>query len=294
MYQLSKHTNMKTVFLVPLLVILLGFQLPAQTVNVSGREVRGQATVRDASTGEIKEFKVRFNNARDRKVVVAMFGSKVTIEGYNGDEVVVQGAGGKAKPERAEGLRAVYNTAEDNTGLGLSVTQEGNTIRVTRASREGGTYTIRVPRNVHLVYEEVNWFGSGNVAISNIEGEVEVTTKGSGMNLTNVSGPVVANSTSGNITVRFANVRQEKPSSISNISGFIDVGMPANAKANLKLKSITGEIYTDFDLGLNKNQNQSDLQRIGGGHTVEGSANGGGVEINLKTISSDIYVRKNK
>ncbi|CAN5746181.1 hypothetical protein BH24BAC1_BH24BAC1_03980 [soil metagenome] len=292
MEQTSKHTNMKTVFLVPLLVILLGFQLQAQTVNTSGREVRGQATLRDASTGEIKEYKVRFNNARDRKVVVAMFGSKVTIEGYNGDEVVVQGAGGKARPERAEGLRAVYNSAEDNSGIGLSVTQEGNTIRVTRASREGGNYTIRVPRNVHLVYDEVNWHGGGDVNIANIDGEVEVSTKVASMNLTNVAGPVVASSTSGNITVRFANVRQEKPSSLSNISGFIDVAMPANAKANLKLKSITGEIYTDFDLGLKKGPN--DLQRIGGGHNVEGSTNGGGVEINLKTISSDIYVRKNK
>jgi hypothetical protein len=287
---------MKRKLIIPLLLLAFAFQSQAQTVNVrSERGGRQANTVVPASAGqtrELKEFKVRFNNTRDRKVVVAMYGSKVNIEGYNGDEVVVQGAGGKAKPERAEGLKAMYNAAEDNSGMGLSVTQEGNTIRVTRASREGGNYTIRVPRNVHLVYEEVNWHGGGDVAIANIDGEVEVNTKVSGMNLTNVSGPVVANSTSGNITVRYANVRQEKPSSISNISGFIDVAMPANAKANLKLKSITGEIYTDFDLGLNKNQN--DLQRVGGGHTVEGSANGGGVEINLRTVSSDIFVRKNK
>lgn len=283
---------MKKQLLISLLLLAIAFQAQAQTVNRSGREIRGQATLQDASTGEIKEFKVRFNNARDRKVVVAMFGSKVTIEGYNGDEVVVQGAGGKAKPERAEGLRAVYNSAEDNSGIGLSVTQEKNIIFVTRASREGGNYTIRVPRNVHLVYDEVNWHGGGEVTISNIEGEVNVATKVANMNLTNVAGPVVASSTSGNIMVRYANLPQERPSSISNISGFIDVAMPANAKANLKLKSITGEIYTDFDLGLKKGPN--DLQRIGGGHNIEGSTNGGGVEINLKTISSDIYVRKNK
>lgn len=278
---------MKKRFIIPLLLFGWGIQSLAQTtVNTRSDRNRGEAP------REIKEFKVRFNNARERKVVVDMFGAKVNIEGYNGDEVVVQGAGGEAKPERAEGLRALYNAAEDNTGLGLSVTQENNTIRVTRASRQDGNYTIRVPRNVHLVYDEVNWHGGGDVTISNIEGEVNVATKVSNMNLTNVSGPVVANSTSGNITVRYANVRQERPSSISNISGFIDVAMPANAKANLRLTSITGEIYTDFDLGLNKNQN--DLQRVGGGHTVEGSANGGGVEINLRTVSSDIYVRKNK
>jgi hypothetical protein len=287
---------MKRKLIIPLLLLAFAFQSQAQTVNVrSERGGRQANTVVPASVGqtrELKEFRVRFNNTRDRKVVVAMYGSKVNIEGYNGDEVVVQGAGGKAKPERAEGLKAMYNSAEDNSGIGLSVTQEGNTIRVTRASREGGNYTIRVPRNVHLVYEEVNWHGGGDVSIANIDGEVEVNTKVSGMNLTNVSGPVVANSTSGNITVRYANVRQEKPSSISNISGFIDVAMPANAKANLRLKSITGEIYTDFDLGLKKGQD--DLQRVGGGNTIEGATNGGGVDINLKTISSDIFVRKNK
>ncbi len=38
-------------------------------------------------------------------------------------------------PERAKGLKSLYNTAEDNTGLGLSVVQEGNVLKIVKASR---------------------------------------------------------------------------------------------------------------------------------------------------------------
>jgi hypothetical protein len=72
----------------------------------------------------------------------------------------------------------------------------------------------------------------------------------------------------------------------------VDVTLPGNTKANLKMKSITGEIYSDLDLSLG--QSKGPMKRVGGGHTVEGSINGGGVEISLNTISSDIYLRKQK
>jgi hypothetical protein len=50
-------------------------------------------------------------------------------------------------------------------------------------------------------------------------------------------------------------------------------------------------MYTDFDLGLNK---KDGMTRMGGGHSINGTTNGGGVDLQLKTISSDIYIRKQK
>ncbi len=248
-------------------------------------------TLLTASAGlRAQEFKTKFNGRQDRKVVLEMQGSDITVEGYDGDELVIRGNGYEPLPKQAQGLRAVYNSAEDNTQIGLSVTQgSGNTLRVVKASRKDASYTIRVPRRTAVVFTETNW-NSGDLLIRDVEGSIEATLKSGDLKLLNVAGPVVANSVSGDITVRFAGMRPE-PSSISLVSGDLDVTMPSATKANLALRSISGEIYTDFDLNLGKGPDN--MSRVGG-QTVSGNINGGGPTLSLKTISGDIFVRKAK
>jgi len=99
-----------------------------------------------------QEFKQKFNSPTNRKVVLDMRGSDVTVEGYDGDELVIRGSGHfEDSPALTQalkqGLRPVYSTGSDNTRLGLAVTPtEANTIRVARTSRSDGHYTVRLPR----------------------------------------------------------------------------------------------------------------------------------------------------
>ncbi|MBC6990598.1 DUF4097 family beta strand repeat-containing protein [Hymenobacter sp. BT491] len=243
-----------------------------------------------ASTSlQAQEYKTKLSG-KDRKIVIDMQGGDVTVEGYNGDEVVISSKGDNAYEEpnkRADGLRPVYNTAIDNTKLGLAVTKTENTLHIAKASRADADYVIRVPRQSNLVFKQNGWNG-GDLTVQNLDGSLEIAMTGDNAKLLNVSGPVVANSVSGDITVRYSSM-QSQPSSISVVSGDLDVTMPANAKANLSLRSVSGEIYTDFDLAPNK----GDLHRIGG-QTITGNINGGGSAVSLKTVSGDIFVRKAK
>jgi hypothetical protein len=236
-----------------------------------------------------QEFKAKLANAKDRKISIEMDAGNLKIEGYDGDEVIIKGNGFEAPPEQAKGLKALYNTSVDNTGIGLSVTSQANGLKIEKASRKKVTYTLRVPKKAAIFYEQTNW-NQANISISNVEGDLEVKTNNGKIELLNVTGPVVANSTAGDVKVVYSNVSQEKPTSISVISGTIDVTMPANAKSNLSLRSINGEMYTDFDLGLKTSKDG--LSKVGGGHNIEATTNGGGVEIQLKSISSNIYLRK--
>ncbi len=240
---------------------------------------------------QAQEYKVKFANAKDHKVLILVDNSDIKIEGYDGDEVSIRSSGFEAPPERAKGLKPLYNSAVDNSGIGLSVTQENNVLKIEKATRREGRYTIRLPKKVALEFEETNWQGNG-LSISNMEGDLEIKTLNSEIELKNVTGPVVASTTSGDITVVYSSVDQSKPSSISNISGVIDVTLPGNTKANLKMQSISGEIYSDLELTSGKSKN--DLKRLEGGNSIDGSINGGGVEISLNAISGDVFVRKQK
>ena len=238
-----------------------------------------------------QEFRQKFNSPTNRKVVLDMRGSDVTVEGYDGDELIIHGVGHvEPTPALAQGLRPVYSGgAADNTRLGLSVTPTGdNTIRVARTSRSDGHYTVRLPRQTDVAFAD-SWGGSDDLTMRDISGRIEVNLKSGDLRLLNVSGPVVANTISGDIQIKF-NVAPTQPSAVSSVSGDVDVSLPAPSRLSLSMRSISGEIYTDFDLNLGGG---SGLKHVGG-QTVEGRANGGGTTFSLKTISGDIFVRKTK
>ncbi|MDB5236121.1 MAG: hypothetical protein JWR44_3114 [Hymenobacter sp.] len=246
------------------------------------------AGVLAAQVGHAQEYKTKLGG-KDRKIVLDMQGSDVTVEGVDGNDLVIKGNGYEKAPERADGLHPIYNTAVDNTKIGLAVTQTDNTVRIVRASRKDANYVIQVPRGSSVQFNQTNW-NSGDLVMRDIAGDLEVNMKSGDIKLTNVAGPVVANTVSGDIQVRFAPLRQG-PSSISTVSGDVDVSMPANTKATLKLRSVSGEVYTDFDLSMGKGD---DNMRHIGGQVVDGSINGGGNAMSLKTVSGDIFVRKAK
>ncbi len=71
-----------------------------------------------------------------------------------------------------------------------------------------------------------------------------------------------------------------------SISGFIDLSFASSRKADLKMSTITGTIYTNLAL--------STLSERYGGNTVNSEYNGGGKKVELETISGDIFLRKSE
>ncbi|WP_223650334.1 DUF4097 family beta strand repeat-containing protein [Hymenobacter psoromatis] len=238
-----------------------------------------------------QEFKMKFNSPTNRKVVLDMRGSDVTVEGYDGDELQLRGTGHfEAPPALASGLRPIYSGGNDNTRLGVAVTAEGdNVLRVTHTARSEGHYTVRVPRRTDVAMVRDAMGGSDNLTVRDLAGRVEATLLSGDIRLLNVSGPVVANTVSGDVKVQFS-ATPTQPCAVVSVSGNVDVTLPPSAKVSLSMRSISGEIYTDFDLSLG---GESGLRHVGG-QTVEGRANGGGTTLSLRSVSGDIFVRKAK
>jgi hypothetical protein len=112
--------------------------------------------------------------------------------------------------------------------------------------------------------------------------------------------------------------------SFTSFNGNVDVTLPAAVKANLKLRSDQGEVYTDFDVQIQRSRTASTSVQVppvppapptpprdgpsppprpirgGRGTRVEvdasiaGTVNGGGPEFQLRTFNGDVYLRKGK
>jgi DUF4097 and DUF4098 domain-containing protein YvlB len=72
-----------------------------------------------------------------------------------------------------------------------------------------------------------------------------------------------------------------------SISGYIDLAIAPDRKAEVKMHTITGTMYSNIEL---KSASQS-LRHVGGG-SVTANLNGGGKRIDLETISGNIFFRK--
>jgi len=238
------------------------------------------------------KYVVPTNGVQIKKVVIKDLLAEIKIVGSQGKDIVIDVEGLEGIPEKAKGLKPLYGSGcMDNTGAGVAANESGGVLTICGASKgsEDAHYVITIPKGISLRIDYNSPFANEDLEIKDVEGEVEVSTLNSDINCINVTGPLVLNSISGDIDVKISNLNQNSPTSISLISGDLDITMPTNTTANLEMGSISGGIYTDFD--LKSDSKKGNLPRVGG-NNFETKLNGGGVELNLNNTSGNIYLRK--
>jgi DUF4097 and DUF4098 domain-containing protein YvlB len=241
--------------------------------------------------------------SRPGLVKVNLMTGGITVKGYEGKEVVVEARlrGGKSwKPERsdnkAEGLKRI-----ETATTGLTVEEEDNVVNVsTGAMGHTVDLTLQVPLATSL---KLGCLNDGSIVVEKVEGEIEANNLNGPVTLTNVSGVVVAHSLNGEVVTQMNKVTPDKSMSFSTLNGDIDVTLPPQTKANAKLESQNGNIYSDFEIGFDKSPRPpsvEDGRKEGGRYRivfdkgVVGTINGGGPEIRFKTVNGNIHIRKGK
>ena len=209
-----------------------------------------------------KSFSVPFSGT-DKKVVIYSGSTLLNIEGYDGKEVVIEvEKSEKEIPAEAEGLKLVSAGAIDNTGIGASANVEGNVLKIKIPfSKFYGNFKIKIPKELAVSVKESR-VSYGKWFISGLDGEVEATTSYSEVTITDVSGPIVARAGWKSINVVFDKLNPTKPSSIS-ANRDVKITLPADSKANLKLQSGYGDVFTDFDIAETKPKKAEDNENEG-------------------------------
>jgi hypothetical protein len=229
-------------------------------------------------------------NPKGNKLKVLTNSGSFTIEGHSGKEIVVSGPNAKT-PEEAEGLKLITGGANDNTGVGVNIDESDGMVLIKNVARSG-SFRILVPEKMNLVIN-AKTYNCGKITVSNFKAELEIKSEYGSVYLDNVTGPVVCNATYGKVKAVFDQVNQSKPISIVATYSVVDVSLPESTKADVKLESTYGNIYSDISIIQEKRTSEEDLVDWGG-KTIDGKMNGGGVEIYLKSPYSNIYLRKKK
>lgn len=239
-------------------------------------------SVHFASAQEKKQFEIKnFEGV----VSITAASQNLKVQGYDGRDVIIEATQiGEVKiPEKAKGLKMLTPGGLDNTGLSATVS-EGTVSMVARLGDDKKpvteevkvleimisnnktlfeNYVVKVPRKVNVVFKEdaSNWMNQadGMLSFSGLSSELDVTCNTCRISVDDFKGNLIASTSFGKgINVEFAELSQDRVSSIRADQGDIEVILPASSKANLKLSAGQGNIYTDFDLEKSKKQTHAD------------------------------------
>lgn len=147
----------------------------------------------------------------------------------------------RSKP-RADGLRVLtasssYALAEKNNVATLDFGFDS-------PPSQPGDFDITVPRNTSIVV--TSNFG-GDVKLADVTGDVEIKSMNGEVHLDGVGGSILVETMNGEIYANMPTLTAGKPLSFTTMNGEVHLRVPADAKANIKMRTQNGTILTDFD-----------------------------------------------
>lgn len=228
------------------------------------------------------------------KLKVHLIEGSITVSGYDGKDVKVTAVGRtakKVKQRSKDGMKAVGSNQ-----LTFSVEERDNNVYVKKMP--GGSsrvqFEIQVPRNFSVDLKTIN---GKAILVDNVDGTHEASNTNGKISMTNVGGSVVADALNENITVSFRRITSNTTMAFTSLNGDVDITFPNDLKANIRAKSEFGNVYTDFEIAIDRTQSKSESTKKNGVYKVVnkkgvyGSINGGGSEITFKTLNGDIMIR---
>ncbi len=223
-------------------------------------------------------------------LIIKNHNGRVNVEGYSGSEVQVIITKNRHRNDHSSkyGLKRIPNQSLD-----VSISEEDNVVRISGRHNKGKDFLIKVPKNFSL---SISTHHDGEITVSDVNGEIETKGHHGGITLSNVGGSVVADTHHGAIRVTLNSISHDIPMAFTTYHGDVDITFPSTLNAKVKMKSSKGDIYTDFDMTIQKPQikktemnGKNEIKLSGWTHGTIGS---GGKEFMFATYHGDIIIRK--
>lgn len=254
-----------------------------------------------------KEFAVEKNGAGS---VLAVFNIQgpIKVEGYAGDKVLIevnQTISAKQQDQLEAGkkeFRLVFEQKEDSIMVYIAAPFDSRPNRNRRRGEQDKKeayqfdldFVIKVPMEMSLDLMTIN---QGDINVAKVTGALTIRNVNGAITLHEVKGITNASTVNGNITADYLKT-PSGASSYTTINGQIKVICPANFSADLRMKSMSGAFYTDFEstvlpVEVNKvteKEAQGALYKLNKNSDIR--IGSGGSLFKFETLSGDIILKK--
>ncbi len=249
-----------------------------------------------AQDSEKKRLAISLADPAERgRLEVSQINGSITVEGYEGDEVIIEAETPAVKDEKSKPAPPGMKRISSNP-VRMNARQDDNVVEVSTESwKRRMDLDIKVPRNFDLQLHTVH----GVIEVTGVNGELEISGVNGGITLAGIEGSAVCNTVNGGVNVTMVKVTPDVPMSFVTLNGNVDVTLPASVKAEAKMRSDQGEIFSDFDMVISTSESTakpvlagSDEYEVSINEWTIGKINGGGIEYTFKNLNGDILIRK--
>ena len=217
-------------------------------------------------------------------------GGRVEIGNVNGKIDVKTGEGNTVEIVARKTARAANVEAAKQTLARIDIreTSSADEVKIdTRFDRPSGSlfnssnwsveYTVRVPASANVNLSTTN----GGVEVSGITGQVVAEATNGGIKARDIAGKIEATTTNGGLEVDLLKV-DEGGVKLECTNGGITLGLPADAKATVSARATNGGIDTGGFSVMSRGENSRrrlDADLNGGGPRISLECTNGGVEL---------------
>ena len=161
----------------------------------------------------------------------------IQVEGWDRDEVEVSAVKtARNDPSDAEAVKIEVDSAP-------ATSPSTPAIPKARAREVAVEYHVHVPNRILLGnVETVN----GSVIVRGVEGSGELRSVNGNVEVTNSSGRFSAKTTNGNLRLELRRLLDGAPMNLETVNGSVVLGLPRDARANVKVLSMNGEVDSDL------------------------------------------------
>lgn len=239
-----------------------------------------------------QEFQHSYKLAAGGSISLKNVSGDVSITGYDGDVVVVNG----------------YKEGRDREDVTVEDRSAGNRVEIgvhypSSCNCDAGVrFEVRVPRSVSFDIDKVSTASgdikvegvrgdvsvstaSGDVTISEVNGRINASTASGDMRVRDVVGQVNAESASGDVVVEIAQLAGTEDMKFTSASGDVRVRLPATLDADVSLSSASGSVKTDFPIEIKE-------ERYGPGSEARARLGNGARRIHISTASGDVSLMR--
>jgi DUF4097 and DUF4098 domain-containing protein YvlB len=154
-------------------------------------------------------------------------------------------------------------------------------------------FTIHVPHETGLRLRTVN----GDIKTDDTRGKFDVRGVNGSVTMTGIAGYGSLHTVNGRTAVSFRESPRQA-SDFQTVNGAIEASFPSNFSADLRLKTLNGQAYTDFDSTALLPSTAQAGERSNGkfvyrsNHISSVRVGSGGPELTFETVNGDIRIKK--
>jgi hypothetical protein len=218
-----------------------------------------------------QEFKHTYPLSAGGSFLLENVNGSVQVDGWDKDEVEV---------------RAVKTAESDPRDLELvkiQVDSEPGQVSVHTKYPKGEGVEVAVEYHVYVPYrvllgsvETVN----GSVLVRGIEGAGELRSVNGNVEVLDSSGRFNAKTTNGNLRLELRHLLDGGPMNIETVNGSVVLGLPSDARADLKVLNMNGDFYSELPV--------TSTSRSPAARAFHARIGTGGGEISVRTVNGGI------